>query len=183
MAEQRERLNFLLISANTGSIGVVTSALERSGTRCRLMMIKLGAGTMQYLHREGRYAEAPIPDLIFFDAVELDAAAISLLKKMKADPEIRTTPIVLLANEDSMTTLDEIWAGEDGYTAFSPVELDSFLNALNAIKTRRFMDAISLLENFGFVLVRMPELMDDTSAPSGAGASTRRPRPDFRRSA
>ena len=183
MAEQRERLNFLLISADTGSIGVVTSALERSGTRCRLMMIKLGTSTMPYLRREGRYAEAPIPDLILFDAVDPDSAAISLLKKMKADPAISATPIVLLANEESMAALDDAWSGEDGYTAFSPVELDSFLNALNAIKTRRFMDAISLLENFGFVLVRMPETIDEATAPAGSGAPARPTGPDFRRSA
>ncbi len=183
MAEQRERLNILLISADTGSVSVVTSALERSGTRCRLMMIKPGTSTMQYLRREGRYAEAPIPDLILFDAVDLDAAAISLLKKIKADAEIRATPIVLLANEESMIALDDAWSGEDGYTAFSPVELDSFLNALNAIKTRRFMDAISLLENFGFVLVRMPETADELSAPTGSGAPARPSGPEFRRSA
>ncbi|MEM9403964.1 MAG: hypothetical protein AAGA44_15950 [Pseudomonadota bacterium] len=181
MAEQRERLNFLLISANPGSIGVVTHALEHSGTRCRLMMVKLGRNTLQYLHREGRYAEAPVPDLIFFDAVDLNGAAASVLKQMKADSSIRRKPIVLLANETSISALDAIWADEDGYTAFSPVELDSFLTALNAIKTRRFMDAISLLENFGFVLVRMPDPTDDSTATSEAGTPRRSSRTRFRR--
>lgn len=183
MAEQRERLNFLLISATSGSINVVTGALERSGTRCRLMMVKLGPTTLQYLRREGRYAEAPVPDLIFFDAIGLDAAGVSLLGKMKEDPQIRTTPIVLLTNDESLEALEHFAPGKDHYTAFSPVELDSFLNALNAIKTRRFMDAISLLENFGFVLVRMPEAADDGMARPSSGDAGARSGDDFLRSA
>ena len=183
MAEQRKRLNFLLVSATSGSINVVTGALERSGTRCRLMMVKPGPSTLQYLRREGRYAEAPAPELIFFDAVGLDSAGTSLLGKMKADPQIRTTPIVLLTNDESLEALERLAPGKDDYTAFSPVELDSFLNALNAIKTRRFMDAISLLENFGFVLVRMPESSDDSAARPSSGAGGDTTRDDFMRSA
>ena len=183
MAEQRERLNFLLISATSGSIKVVTGALERSGTRCRLMMVKLGSSTLQYLRREGRYAEAPIPDLIFFDAIGLDSAGISLLAEMKEDPQIRMTPIVLLTNDESLEALERLAPDGDDYTAFSPVELDSFLNALNAIKTRRFMDAISLLENFGFVLVRMPETTDDGMSRPTSGADDEASRGDLLRSA
>ena len=138
---------------------------------------------MQYLRREGRYVEAPVPDLIFFDAIDLDPSAISLLKKMKADSEVRSTPIVLLANDDSLAALDDVWAGDDNYAAFSPVELDSFLSALNAIKTQRFMDAISLLENFGFVLVRMPEANEGLAAHARPGTPAGSSRRDLRRSA
>lgn len=157
MASSDDRLNILLIADNTDSIQVIRQALEASNTRCRLLMVGVGPSTLAYLRREGPYAEAPIPDLILFDVVDADAESLMVLKRIKGDPKFQSLPIVLLTNDDAGIALDDMQLGRNRYTAFSPVDLDSFLGALNAIQPNRFMHAISLLENFGFVLVRMPE--------------------------
>lgn len=157
MPTSEERLNILLIADNSESIQVIRQALEISNTRCRLLMVGVGPSTLSYLRREGPYAEAPVPDLILFDVVEADPESIAVLKRIKSDPGFRSMPIVLLTGEESEHALDDMQLGRTRYTTFSPVDLESFLSALNAIQPNRFMHAISLLENFGFVLVRMPE--------------------------
>ncbi len=152
-----ERLNILLIANNPASIELIRDALESSNTRCRLLKVGAGPMTTTYLRREGPYAEVPKPDLILFDIVSADSESLSVLKRIKENALFRSMPIVLLTNEDGDAGLDDIHLGRRRYSTFSPVDLDSFLTALNAIQPTRFMEAISLLENFGFVLVRMPE--------------------------
>lgn len=157
MPKSEERLNILLIADNSESIQVIRQALETSNTRCRLLMVGVGPSTLSYLRREGPYSEAPVPDLILFDVVDSEPESITVLKRIKSDPSFRSMPIVLLTSDESEHTLDDMQLGRTRYTTFSPVDLESFLSALNAIQPNRFMHAISLLENFGFVLVRMPE--------------------------
>lgn len=158
MTSSEERLNILLIANNTDSIQVIRQALEASNTRCRLLMVGVGPSTLSYLRREGPYTEAPVPDLILFDVIDAETDSIAVLKRIKADPGFQSVPIVLLTNDESELVLDDMQLGPTRYTTFSPVDLESFLNALNAIQPSRFMHAISLLENFGFVLVRMPDV-------------------------
>ena len=157
VATTEQRLNILLIADNSECIRSIRSALEASNTRCRLLMVGVGPSTLAYLRREGPYAEAPVPDLILFDAVDAEPSAMAVLKRIKTDTGFRSLPIVLLTNSESEAALEDLQLGQTRYTAFSPVDLESFLSALNAIQPSRFMHAISLLENFGFVLVRMPE--------------------------
>lgn len=157
MTESHERLNIVLVSDHKDCMEVISAALKASNTRCRLMMIAAGPQTMPYLRREGRYAEAPRPHLILFDAVNADGRTVGLLRKIKGETALGSLPLVLLTSDESMHVVEDIRCGETRYTAFSPVNLDSFLDALNSINTGRFMQAIALLETFGFVLVRMPE--------------------------
>lgn len=152
-----DRLNILLIADNTDSIRVIRGALESSNTRCRLLMVGVGSSTLDYLRQEGPYADAPIPDLILYDIVDAEPESITVLKRIKADANFKAMPIVLLTNDDAAPAVEDIQLGRTQYTTFSPVDLESFLSALNAIQPNRFMHAISLLENFGFVLVRMPD--------------------------
>jgi len=154
---ERKRLYILLIAADRERLHDISSALRASNTRCQLMMIPTGPQTLPYLRREGRYVEAPAPDLILFDAVDVDDAAICMIRKIKGEAAVKDIPVVLLARDESMHKLEGICLGETCYTAFSPVDLASFFQAMNAISPGRFMQAISHLENFGFVLVRMPE--------------------------
>lgn len=155
-----DRLNILLVASNGYSSAVVRQALETSNTRCRLLKVGVGRKTLSYLRKEGSYADAPTPDLVLFDLLNADATSTQVLSEIRGDPQFRSLPVVLLTSEESDLPFDEITLGNTNYTTFSPVDLDSFLNALNAIRPNRFMQAISLLEKFGFVLVRMPELAE-----------------------
>lgn len=151
-----ERLNILLIAKASDSTDIVRQALVDSSTRCRLHRIEPGAMTLPYLRREGPYADAPKPDLIFFDLAEGDPNLITLLQRIKSRSALSRIPSVLLTRNGEPLP-EDIDIGQDTYTNFSPVDLESFLGALNAISPARFMEAIALLETHGFVLVRLPE--------------------------
>lgn len=157
MPEMRTRLNLLLVSSRRNCIESMTESLRSRNVRCRLLAVAQGGETLPYLRRDGRYCSAPSPDLVLFDAVDPGPTSVPLLRKMKAESGLRSTPVVVLTNDRSRRHLETVKIGHANYTTFAPVDLDSFLRALGAIRASHFLQAISRLERFGFVLVRMPD--------------------------
>ena len=157
MPETRRRLNLVLVSSRRSCVEAMTESLRSGNVRCRLLAVAQDSQTLPYLRRDGRYRGAPTPDLVLFDAVDPGPTSLPLLKKIKAESGLRSTPVVVLTNDRSRRLIEAVKIGRVNYTAFAPVNLDSFLRALSAIRTSHFIQAISRLEHFGFVLVRMPD--------------------------
>jgi len=156
MKDQEHRINILLIQNQAKTLSTVQHSLESNQTRCRLQMIGICSATLAYMRREEPYCDTPIPDLVLFDVSDASATSVSVVKAIKADKQLQSLPMVLLTSEDSEEEVVKLVSKRGNENAFSPVDLDSFIKALNSFKPDRFMHAVSLLENFGFVLVRMP---------------------------
>lgn len=177
MAAGKQRLNILLIGNNSETARTVTDALRTSNTRCHLSSAPLGARALACIRGEDKYKNRPRPDMILLDAVNADGATIRILKAIKSEPGCENLPVVVLSCDDSVELLDDLQVGDTRYAAFSPVDFNSFLDALNAMNTARFMQAIALLENFGFVLVRVPETRAQArdGHETGGRSAARRP--------
>lgn len=157
MPETRKRLNLVLVSSRRDCIEAMTASLQSGDVRCRLLAVAQSDQTLPYLRRDGRYRSAPKPDLVLFDAVDPGPTSLPLLKKIKAESCLRSTPVVVLTNDRSRRLVEAVKIGRVNYTTFAPVNLHSFVRALSTIRTSHFIQAIARLEHFGFVLVRMPD--------------------------
>jgi CheY-like chemotaxis protein len=97
---------------------LVQEAFQESGQTSRLIFVQDGISLMQYLRRQGNYAEpskAPRPDLILLDLNMPRKDGRESLAEIKADPELRSIPVVVLttsnAEEDILQTYDLGGAG------------------------------------------------------------------------
>lgn len=161
-----KRLNILLVANHSATVDIVRHHLEQSGTRCRLLTVGAGPTTLPYLRREGAYSAAPRPDLVLFDVQDADEETLKLVRRIKRSPQLRPLPFVLLTHPDAPLP-EDVDVGRQRYTSFSPVSLENFLDALSAIQPDRFISAIALLEEFGFVLVEMPLLEASMESRTG----------------
>ena len=157
MKNKENRVRILLIQNQESTLRTVQQTLESNKTRCRLQMVGICTATLSYLRREEPYTDAPVPDLVLFDLSDASPASIAVVKAIKADKHCRSLPMVLLTSRDSEDEVVKLVSKRGQDNAFSPVDLDSFIKALNSFKPDRFMHAVTLLENFGYVLVRMPQ--------------------------
>jgi CheY-like chemotaxis protein len=112
-----------------------------------LHCVEDGEELMEYLRRQGRYIDqkdAPLPGLILLDLNMPRKDGREALKEIKADPELRRIPIVVLttskAEEDILRTYD---LGVNSYVT-KPVTFKSLV------------ELIKVLGRYWFEVVELP---------------------------
>lgn len=166
MADSKPRLNILLIEDCPRRLKLSRQALEKAQTRCRLHTVGSGGDSIRYLLRQDPYGSAPAPDLVIFDFTSADARQLKLLEELKSLQLFETTPLVLLTLPDAEALLEVQYESRPDRVMFSPIELSGFLGTMNSLSSDRFTNAVSLISNLGFVLVRAPAEFADHGATS-----------------
>src|SRR6266567_4756621 len=88
-AETRKKLvQILLVEDNPGDVRLTREALRDDHTN-HLTWTSDGVEALACLHREGKYADAPRPDLILLDLSLPRKDGREVLAEIKQDPELR----------------------------------------------------------------------------------------------
>lgn len=122
-------------------------ALEESRLGNDLRFVEDGQELMDYLRREGSYAnaDAPRPGIILLDLNMPRKDGRQALQEIKADPELRRIPVVVLttskAEEDVLRTYD---LGANSFIT-KPVTFEGLVEIIRA------------LGNYWFRVVELPE--------------------------
>lgn len=127
---------------------LMQDALEENRLSNDLHFVGDGEELMEYLHRTGKYSDpntSPRPSLILLDLNMPRKDGREALKEIKADPDLRQIPIVVLttskAEEDILRTYD---LGVSSFIA-KPVVFDSMV------------EIIKTLGNYWFQIVELPD--------------------------
>ncbi len=99
---------------------------------------------MEFLRREGRYANAKCPDMILLDLNLPKKSGREVLAEIKADEYLRRIPVVILTSsksEEDILTSYNLYA--NCYIT-KPVDLDQFINVVKSI------------EEFWLTIVKLP---------------------------
>ena len=165
------RLNILLLEDSARRLKLVRIALEQSKTRCRLHSVSPGLNGLQYLRQQSPYQEAPTPDLVLFDFTDANPRYLKFVTEIRATEEFRNLPFAVLTRPESEDLLEDTLELDGESVVFSPIDLADFLRTMNARRADRFVNAVSLVASFGFVLVRAPDEFASPAAPDlAAGA-------------
>ncbi len=117
--------------------------------RTDLRIANNGEEALEYLQRQGRYAEpgaAPRPDLILLDLNMPKRNGREVLKEIKADEELCRIPIVVLTTSEQEA--DIVQSYDLGCSSYiqKPVDIDQFIAVV-----RR-------LGNYWFEIVTLPSM-------------------------
>lgn len=119
---------------------LATEALAESRLANDVRTVGDGQELMDYLNREGKYAgqDIPRPGLILLDLNMPRMDGREALSRIKADPELRRIPVVVLttskAEEDVFRSYD---LGANSYIT-KPVTFDSMVSVTQALATYWF---------------------------------------------
>lgn len=110
-------------------------ALKKGGIQHRLTLIFDGQEAMEFLHREGKFANAPRPDLILLDLQLPKKNGLEVLDEIRSNYELQSIPVVVMTTSESvgdMQRCEEL--GVESYIT-KPVDLQKFLAVVKELKT------------------------------------------------
>ena len=91
-----KRVDILLVEDNPTDVHLTREALKNGKVRSKLYVARDGTEAMAFLRREGKYADAPRPDLILLDLKLPRRNGREVLAEIKADDSLRRIPVVIL---------------------------------------------------------------------------------------
>lgn len=90
----------LLVEDNPGDVLLTRRAFAQSSLLDTLHVAKDGEEALDYLYRRGTHGDAVRPDLILLDINLPKVDGHEVLAQVKADPDLRQIPVVMLTSSD-----------------------------------------------------------------------------------
>ena len=146
MDEQKHSrpIEILLVEDNPGDARLTIEALKEGKVRNNIYVVTDGMEALNYLFREGKFADVIRPDIILLDLNLPKKNGREVLEIIKSDKDLRRIPVVILtsskAEEDIVRTYD---LHANCYIT-KPVDLDQFIRVIKS------------MEDFWLSIVKLP---------------------------
>ena len=127
-------MEILLVEDALSFARLTMGVLKKGRVQHHITWIQDGLEAMEFLHREGKYKQAPIPDLILLDLGLPKLNGREVLQQARANPALTSIPIVIMtADTDGNEFLEEHNLQVEGYLV-KPINLDQFLDLVSELK-------------------------------------------------
>jgi len=127
-------IEILMVEDNLGDVRLTQEALSEGKVRNHLYVVADGVEAMAFLRREGQHAHAPQPDLILLDLNLPKKSGPEVLAEIKADPELRRIPVVILTVSKAEEDVLKSYNLHANCYITKPVNLDQFLEVVKSIE-------------------------------------------------
>lgn len=94
-------MNVLIVEDNASEHVILKEAFKTACARCQLHIVNDGFEALEFLNREGRFRDAPDPQLMILDLNLPRKNGRELLVEMKTNPKWEHLPILVLSNSES----------------------------------------------------------------------------------
>jgi len=129
-----DAFDILLVEDNPGDARLAQEALKEGRITSRLKVVVDGVEAMTFLRREGCYADAPKPHLVLLDLNLPRKDGRQVLAEMKADPELRRIPVVVLTTSQAEQDVTRSYDLHANCYITKPVDLDRFIAVVRSIE-------------------------------------------------
>lgn len=130
-----ELKRILLVEDNPHDVEMTLAALEENHLANEVIVVRDGAEALDYLNRRGvfKLRTPGNPAVVLLDIKLPKVDGVEVLRQVKADPELRRVPVVMLTSsreeQDLLATYD---LGVNAYVV-KPVDFNEFVQALNKL--------------------------------------------------
>lgn len=122
----RAPMEILLVDDNEDDIIIVQEAFADAGQANIMHTVRDGEEALMYLRRDGPYKEMQQPNLLLLDINMPKKNGFEVLQAMKADPHLRSLPVIMLTMSEREEDILRSYAfGACSYIR-KPVDLNQF---------------------------------------------------------
>lgn len=126
-------IDVLLVEDDPGDVLMTREAFEDNEVANRLAVVGDGVSAMEYLRKEGEYADAPTPGLVLLDLNLPRMDGREVLQAVKEDVELRRIPVIVLTTSESEEDVLRSYALHANAYVTKPVDFDRFVEVVRRI--------------------------------------------------
>jgi CheY-like chemotaxis protein len=149
MVDENRVAEFLLVEDNPGDVRLTCEALTESKVRNHLSLVSDGMEAMQFLYKQGKYAQAPRPDIILLDLNLPKKNGLEVLAEIKAHPSLKRIPVVIITSSEAELDIVKTYDLHVNCYVKKPVDL------------AQFMQVVQSIESFWLTIVKLPAEQED----------------------
>lgn len=137
-------IEILLVEDNPGDVELTREAFIDGKIGNHINVARDGVEALEYLRRKGVYSNAVRPDIVLLDLNLPRKGGLEVLAELKADPDLRSIPIVVLTTSRDEEDIARSYHAHANCYISKPVDFD------------KFMGVVRSLESFWLTVVRLP---------------------------
>jgi len=124
------KVEILLVEDNPADVRLAREALREGAVATHLNAVEDGVEALAFLRREGKYADAPRPDIILLDLNMPRKGGLEVLSEVKSDPALRPIPVVVLTTSSDPDDIFQAYDLQASAFITKPADLDEFVNTM-----------------------------------------------------
>ena len=128
-------IEILLVEDSPSDAEFTSEALKEAKVRNHLSIVEDGVQAMEFLRRQGRYSNAPRPDLIMLDLNLPRKDGREVLAELKADDNLRMIPVVVLTTSRAEEDIIRAYKLHANCYITKPVDFQQFLSVVRSIES------------------------------------------------
>ena len=129
-------MEILLVEDSLVSARLTMGGLKSGGIAHRLTWLTDGEEALAFIHKEGKYSQAPRPDLILLDLGLPKKDGREVLAEIKGDEDLKQIPVVVLT---ASTSQEDIMRSE-------LLQVESYIT--KPVDVKKFLKVVKELERF-----------------------------------
>ena len=137
-------VDILLVEDNPGDARLTQEALKESKIRNTLSIVEDGVEAIAFLRHQGKYADAPRPDLILLDLNLPRKSGREVLSEIKQDDDLKSIPVVVLTISRAEEDICRAYNSHANCYITKPIDFNQFITITKSI------------EDFWLTIVKLP---------------------------
>ena len=134
-SDQGRPIEILLVEDSPSDTELTVEALRDFKVRNHVSVVEDGVQAMQFLRRQGPYAQAPRPDLIMLDLNLPRKDGREVLADIKGNDHLKTIPIVVLTTSRADQDILRAYQLNANCYINKPVDFNQFLEVVRSIES------------------------------------------------
>ena len=128
-------VDILMVEDNPAEVRLIREAFKDGQLSNRLHLARDGVEAMQFLRRQAPFDDARRPDVVLLDLNLPRKDGREVLAEIKADPELKKIPVVVLSTSDAGHDIAESYALQANCYITKPFDLGRYMEIVRPIES------------------------------------------------
>lgn len=131
---RHEPIEVLLVEDNPADARLMREALSEAKVRSQINVVSDGAQALEFLRQEGKFQNAPRPDMILLDLNLPKKDGREVLAEIKNDPDLMLIPVAVLTTSKAHQDIVRAYKLHANCYITKPMELEEFAQVVRTFE-------------------------------------------------